>query len=306
MLELCKALPDASEDIWVEVGRFTGPDEAGEYALVLVAAGIDCQLTPRGGSIGLLVAEPRVIEARRELAAYAEDNRSLPTSQPPPLSLREGLTGVLAYWCAVLFVYAAARQHAFAIDWFLAGEAQADRIVGGEWWRVFTALSLHVDVGHLFSNLVAGSLFGFFLSEILSSGLAWLMILIAGGAGNLLNAFFQAPTHTSVGASTAIFGAVGVLAVLALKYRPSQWQRGLRRWVPLAAGVMLLAFLGIEGERIDVGAHLAGFIVGCVLGLSCLAVGSSVIMHRMSGAWGAGATILFVGSWLFALFESSP
>jgi hypothetical protein len=63
--------------------------------------------------------------------------------------------------------------------------------------------------------------------------------------------------------------------------------------------------LGIEGERIDVGAHLAGFLSGCVLGFSCLAVGSSAIAHRMTGAYGLGATILFAGAWLLALFQAS-
>ena len=120
--------------------------------------------------------------------------------------------------------------------------------IAGEWWRAVTALGLHADLGHIGSNLVAGSLFGFFLAEILGGGLAWLMILAAGAAGNAINALIQPATHTSIGASTAVFGAVGLIAVLALRYRPRRWRRGLRRWAPLAAGIMLLAFLGTEGS----------------------------------------------------------
>jgi rhomboid protease GluP len=303
MSEPCRALPDENEETWVEVGRFAARAEAGEHALVLVAAGIDCQLTPRGSGIVLLVAEPRVVEARRELAAYAHDSQSEAIPRPPPLPLRDGLTGVLAYWCALTFIFSAASHHAFAIDWLAVGEAQTGLIVRGEWWRVFTALGLHADSGHLMSNLVAGSLFGFFLSEVLGSGLAWLMILLAGGAGNAINASFQSASHTSIGASTAIFGAIGLLAVLALKYQLPQWRHGLRRWAPLAAGVMLLAFLGIEGERIDVGAHLAGFLVGCVLGGGFLAVGPPVVTLQRTGAYTVGAVALFLGAWLIALFH---
>ena len=44
--------------------------------------------------------------------------------------------------------------------------------------------------------------------------------------------------------------------------------RGIRRWAPLAAGILLLVYLGFGGERTDVGVHVAGFAVGAVLGLA--------------------------------------
>jgi len=286
-------------EAWVEVGRFDSAQAAGERALVLVAAGIDCQLTANGSTTSLLVERSMEIAARREVSSYYSENR--PGSQPPPaLPLRDGLTGVLAYWCALVFVYAAASQDAFGRDWFSAGASQTGRIFAGEWYRVITALGLHADLGHLSSNLVAGSLFGFFASEVLGSGLAWLMILIAGSAGNAINAFFQPASHTSVGASTAIFGAIGLLAVVALKYR-SQWKGGLRRWAPLAAGLMLLAFLGTEGERVDVGAHLAGFVAGGLLGVGILMFGSPAVTYGRNIAYAVVAVAVFLGSWVMAL-----
>jgi membrane associated rhomboid family serine protease len=210
------------------------------------------------------------------------------------------LTGVLAYCCALVFVCAAASRDAFGKDWFSAGAAQTGRIFAGEWYRVITALGLHADLGHLSSNLVAGSLFGFFASEVLGSGLAWLMILIAGSAGNAINAFFQPASHTSVGASTGIFGALGLLAVVALKYR-SQWKGRLRRWAPLAAGLMLLAFMGTAGERVDVGAHVAGFAAGGALGAGVLVLGSPAVSRRLNLACAMGAFVVFLGAWLIAL-----
>ena len=294
---------DESGEPWIEVGRFAGRKEVGENALVLVAAGIDCHLMPQGASIGLFVAARNEAAARRELAAYAEDSRATATPQPQPLPLAEGVTGVLAFWCAMVFVYAAASRNAFGVDWLSAGEGQAGLIVGGQWWRVVTALGLHADLGHLASNLVAGSLFGFFLAEILGGALAWLMILIAGSAGNAINALIQPASHTSVGASTAIFGALGLLALLAVRYRPRQWRRGLRRWAPLAAAIMLLAFLGIEGERIDVGAHLAGFGVGCLLGAGFLVAGHPAVTTGRTFAAATAAIVLFAGAWLIALLH---
>ncbi len=294
---------DVPDEAWVEVARFPNGRAASEHALVLVAAGIDCQMASRGWGVALLVAAWHADAARRELAAYTEDNRPDPG---PPIHrhpVGDAITGVLAYWCVLVFVYVAAGHGLFGVDWFAAGEGQAGLTVGGEWWRVVTALGLHADLGHIASNLVAGSLFGFFLAEILGSGPAWLMILLAGAAGNAANALIQPASHTSVGASTAVFGAVGLLAVLAVRYRPRRWRRGLRRWAPVAAGIMLLAFLGIEGERIDIGAHIAGFAAGALIGTAILAIGQPAPTPWRSAASAAAALAIFAGSWGLALIH---
>ena len=65
----------------------------------------------------------------------------------------------------------------------------------------------------------------------------------------------------SVGASTAVFGALG--AVAALQARDPEQRR--RAWAPLGAGVALLAFLG-TGKRADFAGHFCGFLAGVLLG----------------------------------------
>ena len=295
------SLDELSQSTWVEIAQFKTRQEAEQNALVLVAAGFSSQIIAVEAEFALLVADTEAIEARRELASYAEEDRPSAGPALPSIPLRESVTGVMAYWCVLLFLNSASTRHALDIDWFSIGEGSAGRIVAGEWWRAFTALGLHVDLGHLLSNLAAGTLFGFFLSEFLGSGLAWLLILLAGGGGNALNAFIHSPSHTSVGASTAIFGAIGLLAVLAIRYRRSQWKTGLRQWAPLSAGVMLLAFLGIEGERIDIGAHLAGFFIGCVVGGLLLTEPPRAASRGTTIACGSAALGLFAGAWILAM-----
>lgn len=296
-------MSEDSKHDWVEVGRFGSRADAEQHALVLVAAGIDCETSPGDEGVGLLVTAANVALAHYELAAYRRDNR--PSSQPPLRlrPLREGLPAALVYCCALLFVYGAASRQFLSLDWLSVGKAQAGLIVSGEWWRTLTALTLHADYGHLFSNLVAGAFLGLVLSQILGSGLAWLLILLAGGIGNGLNALIQPLDHTAIGASTAVFGALGLLAALMSKYQRSLWRPGLRRWVPIAAGVMLLAFLGIEGERIDVGAHITGFLAGCVLGGILVVIGEpSTKQERLAQyVFATTALVLLSGSWLIAL-----
>jgi membrane associated rhomboid family serine protease len=296
-------LTDASEGSWVQVGRFRTVGDAEQNALVLVAAGIICRIVDEDGVPALLVEAGDAATALSELAGYAADNRR---TASPPLHLRPpraGLAGVAIYCCVLLFVYGAASRRTFSRDWLTAGDAEAGLIVDGEWWRALTALGLHADYGHLFANAVAGVFLGIVLSQILGSGLTWLLILLAGGLGNILNALFQPAGHAAIGASTAVFGALGLLAVLMTRYQKSFWRYGLRRWAPIAAGVMLLAFLGLEGERIDVGGHVGGFAAGCLLGAVLLVVGEP--STRQEGvaqlAFGAAALSLFFGAWFVAL-----
>ena len=69
-----------------------------------------------------------------------------------------------------------------------------------------------------------------------------------------------------MGASTVVFGAVGILAALSLVRNRRHLQS---RWpLPVAAGLALLALLGTEGKQTDLGAHLFGFAFGIGLGLA--------------------------------------
>ena len=295
-------MTDDRETDWVEVGRFRARTQAEQNALVLVSRGIDCRLVPqRDGDVALTVTPADALRAHYELARYAEENR-LSRPSLPLRSLAAGLEGVLVYCAVLFFLYGAPRRQAFSLDWWSAGTAQAGRIVDGEWWRTLTALGLHADIGHLASNLAFGSGLGLLLTQLLGTGLAWLAILLAGAFGNALCALLQPATHAAVGASTAVFGALGILAALAWKRQVAIWRLRLRRWLPFAAGLMLLAYLGVGGERTDVVGHFAGFVAGAVLG-TALAVGAPGLFQGARAQWACGtvAFALFALAWLLAL-----
>lgn len=290
------------EDSWVEIRRFDERGEAEQHALVLLAMGIDCLLVARAHGTALLVAASDVADARYQLAAYVRENRRPRRSPPPARPVGEGVDAALVFCAAVVFVQAAAGRDAFGADWLAVGSAQAGLISQGEWWRTITALGLHGDLGHLMSNLAAGSLFGILIAQMIGPGLTWLAILSAGGAANGLNAALNAPAHTSIGASTAVFAALGVLAALSFKRQEALGGPGLRRWLPLAAGAMLLAFLGVGGERTDVGAHFAGFAVGCVFGIGLHLARERLPQGRSAELrYGLAALALFALAWGVAL-----
>ena len=95
-------------------------------------------------------------------------------------------------------------------------------------------------------------------------------MLGAGMAGNLAVAWLIRSHHVSVGASTASFGAIGILVAYQCLRILRGWRewRSIwsRTWIPLGAGICLLALLG-TGPDSDVGAHLFGFMFGLILAI---------------------------------------
>jgi rhomboid protease GluP len=295
-------LTDDLDDAWVEICRSTSRADAEQYALVLAALGINCRLVALDGAVTLSVAPADAARARQEVASYTWENQWQSRSSHPARALMQGIESALAYDAVLLFLYGASRREAFSQDWWSAGAAQAGLIADGEWWRTLTALGLHADLGHLVSNLAFGSFLGLLLAQLLGPGLAWLAILVGGAGGNALNALLHPAAHTAVGASTAIFAALGILAALAWMRRAALGRHGLRRWLPLAAGVMLLAYLGFGGERTDIGGHIAGFAVGTALGVG-LAYADNHVPQGASAQWifGGAALALFALGWCLAL-----
>ncbi len=188
-----------------------------------------------------------------------------------------------------------------AIRWFERGSADAKRILLGELWRVVTALTLHIDMAHALTNTIAGVLFLIVVCRTLGAGLGCALVLLAGAGGNFVNAFLHGPFHIAVGASTSVFGALGILGGLGVTRRYRRGVRGRRAWVPIAAALALLAMLGTTGQRVDFWAHLFGLLVGGMLSIPV----SILLPHppgiRYQWALGAATLSVIIACWFTAL-----
>jgi membrane associated rhomboid family serine protease len=238
-----------------------------ESRLVLEAAGISAQTVHRNGWWFVVVREADLENSAGELEAYRREQAEQVIEHQARTPLYEGAgLAAMAYAATIILVDILAGGFAFDQNWMAAGQMRAGLVQAGEWWRLVTALTLHADAGHLASNLVFGIVFGFLAGRVLGGGVGWLAIVIAGALGNFMNAMVQPPTHTSIGASTAVFAALGILVAHALRPFAVTGEKALKRWSPLIGGVLLLAFLGVGGERTDVLAHLTGFLAGLLIG----------------------------------------
>lgn len=227
----------------------------------------DSQVVHQDSRFYLLVDEEHAQQAYRQLKLYVAENAEQEILAKPLRPLSEGFIGAYLYGLILLIIGALKSTKAFDLDWQANGLAHSERIFDGEWWRTITALSLHADSAHLVGNIGFGAVFGLMVSQYIGSGAAWFSILVAGALGNALNAYLYQTLHLSIGASTMVFAALGILGVFALNGRHAYVQRGIRRWAPLLATLALLGFLGTSGERTDIMAHLSGYISGCVTGV---------------------------------------
>lgn len=274
------------------------------YGLALEAAGIDYEVYREAGQFIIVVAADDAAPAHAEIEAYARDSRDWPNAGDEIIIPRRsnGWAGVLGYVAILVFVAILAHKDSFGHDWCVAGSARAGLIRSGQTWRSVTALMLHVDLSHLSANVVLGSLIGLFAGQLLGSGLAWASILVAGAVGNFFNAWIRDTGHTSVGASTAVFASLGIVAAYAWsRPRPTRTPR-LTRVTPLIGAVVLLSFLGTGGGRTDVGAHITGFVSGLFLGAVYGTLGDEMQFGRRAQILlGIGALAVLTLAWTFAL-----
>jgi len=195
--------------------------------------------------------------------------------------------------------------------WFQRGRAESDLVLGAEPWRAITALTLHADGAHVLGNVISGAIFASAVQRRLGPGGGALAILAAGTLGNVANAAayhaMGSDVHRSIGPSTAVFGAIGILAAtqLALDHHHAQGQKRTFQEIasPIVGGLALLGALGASPQS-DLGAHFFGLIGGIVCGL-----GAALILRKTKPSkrpWlqlalgGLTAAILLV-SWRLAV-----
>ena len=235
------------------------------WALVLYAAGIDHIMEHRGNQWLLLVAEAAEEKARREILVYEDENRNWPPPKDEAhqeLWVQEATPPTVLFMVALISFFQITGPWTQHSHWFTAGAVHAEKILQHhEWWRIITGLTLHADIVHVVGNTLIGGVFIHFICKMLGSGTGFSLVFLSGILGNAINVLIRGDNHLSVGFSTAVFGAIGLLSGLRIRkgyYKPII--------LPFGAAFALLAILGAEGERTDLGAHLWGLGVGMILG----------------------------------------
>ena len=292
------------------IGRYRRLKAARERGLVVAAMELPHWISRERGEWVLSVEETARDAASAALAEFEEEERTRPrAAKPEPLVIPK--LALLATLAAMVVFY---RLQTGAPPGIVARGVAADaRILHGEWWRIFTALTLHGGAEHLVSNLgLAVFAFAFAFSRF-GTGAGLLGTVLGGALGNLLNALAHAAKpHLSIGSSTALFASLGLLAggELAARLMHRSERTGWRLIVPVGAGLAFLALYGGAGSNrdgspimdvgnVDVMAHLFGLVAGIFLGAIFFAAG----LRRGARPWAqmvccAAAIFALGASWL--------
>jgi membrane associated rhomboid family serine protease len=183
-----------------------------------------------------------------------------------------------------------------------------NRVLAGEWWRLFSVMLLHANFFHLAMNMLALLSFGPFLERLMGSGRYLVLYVLAGLGGSLLS-LTRGGEAIGVGASGGIWGLMvaGAVAVT--------WPRGLlpaslamqmrqRAWTP----VVINLFYSLQ-PGIDMRAHIGGGLAG---GLLVLALTRGAVQNeplkpsRVFNLVALGVAALLSASMGIALVQGRP
>ncbi|MCL5098533.1 MAG: rhomboid family intramembrane serine protease [Candidatus Omnitrophica bacterium] len=243
----------------------TSQRQALDWNLVLISQDIPSILVHRDEDDrwGLTV-DPRDLD--RALAAirqYQRENRGWSWRQELPWTGIVFHWGAL-FWCALL-VFFYVLEEVRGIPLRADGLMDSAAILSGQWWRLFTAITLHADVGHLAANATIGFLLLGLAMARFGPGWGLLASFLTGVGGNLLGLILYPLPHRSLGSSGMVLGALGLVGVQSA----SLWREsphGARYFISgLLAGLMLFILLGLD-PKADLVAHLGGFLCGGLFG----------------------------------------
>ncbi len=140
-----------------------------------------------------------------------------------------------------------------------------------EYARIIWSMFLHVDIHHLFNNMLILFFMGAMIEKEIGHIRYGIFYFLSGIGGNLVSLMIKSmkgEMACSIGASGAVFGLDGVLLALVLFSG--------RRMENVTTGRVLLMiayslYSGFTGDNIDNGAHIGGLLTGLLIGsLMCI------------------------------------
>lgn len=247
-------------------------------------------LTPAGEQV---VQSPRHLAALRSgrivIAEPAQRRRTEVLDERTPYGRGEAIRNVLLYpqkprvtyvlmginilvfIVGLLIAMRNGRMSAFlfgvepnATHW--TGAVSGGDLITGEWWRLLTCCFVHYGVLHLFLNMYALYSMGDFVEQVWGRT-RYLVIYLLAGIGGSTGAMLINPVPQLAGASGAIFGLLGAIAVWWLANRkflpPNLFRENMNRLITVLIMNAVISFLpGISWT-----AHFAGGAAGAVIAI---------------------------------------
>jgi len=125
-----------------------------------------------------------------------------------------------------------------------------------EWYRLFTVALVHAGLLHLGFNMYALMVLGNPIEAAFGKNKMLFIFFFSLLTGSLTSSFFASPTTYSVGASGAVFGLFGALAIVGKRIGADT------RSIYVVIGINFVIGFALGG--VDWKAHLGGLIGGVI------------------------------------------
>jgi rhomboid protease GluP len=270
-----------------------------DWGLVLASQGIEAILHQTEEGWELVVDAQDYERAQAHIRRYLEENRGWRWRQPLPA------TDILFHWGSAGWVVAIVAAYYWSTvllpQAVTAGAMDGDAVAKGQWWRLFTAESLHENLPHLMANATTGFvLLGAAMARY-GAGMGLLAAFLAGAAGNVAGWALYPRPYLSLGASGMVMGALGLISAQSF----AAW-RGYRSRTQLffrafAAGIRILVLIGFSPKS-DIVAHVGGFAAGTIFGAVLGHWRPEKLQRGLPNATAMAAlAALFLATWQLAL-----
>lgn len=131
-----------------------------------------------------------------------------------------------------------------------------------EWYRIFSSMFLHADIGHLVSNMLILYYIGNVIERQVGHFPYMIIYFLSGFIGNVFSAGYEMFTGnyvSSVGASGAVFGIEGALLMLALLHKGKLTEVTTGR---IVFSIAFSLYCGFTSSYVNNAAHVGGVITG--------------------------------------------
>jgi len=174
------------------------------------------------------------------------------------------------------------------------GAATPQEVVdGGEWWRLVCPMFLHVGVIHILFNMMVLRQAGPLVEGALGSAKFLALYLFAGLVGDAASLYWHAPYPAGVGASGAVFGVIGMAAVLGHRAGLRDLTFAMLRWI------VIVLFMGLILPGIDNAGHVGGLLGGVLVAFRVSDARKTRLSVRAVRFWdvlGIAAAVLVLAS----------
>lgn len=195
-----------------------------------------------------------IAEAARSHPRARAASWSAPSGRPLVVP---GLIAINVAIFAITVAQAASLGRNTAAPLFRQWALQPIAVVDGAWWQPLTAGFLHIGPIHLLFNMIALWVIGRDLEQALGSLRFLVVYLVSLFGGSLAVLLLQDPVSRTAGASGAVFGLMGGLAVVLIKMRLSPR--------PALTIILLNVAISFAIPGISILGHLGGLAFGAAV-----------------------------------------